>query len=268
MGGNPLSITIRLPEGFSKDKVAVYYLTDHTDQLLISEGRMESGTNTISGQYTFLTLQQGTFLVVDTTAPPSPGSTDPLSPHITLSGDDTLKINTTSDLQVILHDFDELIDAYLDGEESSLEEADLGCFDYKWSSSDSSIASVTGSGCAAQIRGKKQGTVTIRCTCYYNGSERIFTASKKLTIETNPPKKITLNATKKTLKKGATFQIKASFTPENCRNKSLTYRSTKPSVATVSSTGKVTAKKKGTCYIYVRCKSYTNVYKRCKITVK
>ncbi|MDD6208001.1 MAG: Ig-like domain-containing protein [Clostridiales bacterium] len=269
IGGTPISVTIKLPDGFSKDKVAVYYLTDHTDQLLISEGHMESGTNNTAGQYTFLTFQQGAFLVVDTTKTSTPsGSTSSPSPYISLAGDDVIKINTTSDLQVILHNFDALIDSYLDGEESTLEDADLECFDYKWTSSNSSVASVSGNGCAVQIQAKKQGTVTIKCSCYYNGNEKIFTATKTISIKKNPPKKITLNATKKTLKKGSSFQIKASFTPTNCSNQSVTYRSTKPFIAAVSSSGKVTAKKKGTCYIYVRCKKYPGIYKRCKITVK
>lgn len=268
ISGTPIPITIELPSGYSKDKVAVYYLTDHTDKMLISEGRMEAGTNNTTGQYTFLTFKPGTFLVVDTTTPPSQENTEPPSPYISLSGKGTVKLNTTSDLQVNLHNFDDLVDEYLDGEDSDLPDADLECFDYKWSSSNTNVASVSGYGCAAQINAKKQGTVTIRCTCYYNGGEKLFTASKTIYIVKNTPQKIKLNATKKTLKKGRSFQIKVSFTPSDCSDKALTYKSSKPSVAVVSSKGKVTAKKKGTCYIYVRCKHNTSIYKRCKITVK
>lgn len=277
----PVPVTIKLPSGYSKDKLAVYYLTDHTDGLLISEGKMEPGTNNTAGQYTFLTFQQGTFLVVDTTANTTKPET-PAAPYITLSGSETIKVNTTSDLQVILHNFDEMIQDFLEADEeedddeksskkaSSSEDtldADLECFDYKWSSDDIDIATVSANGCAAQITAKQQGRVTIKCICYFD-SDKKYTATKTLYIVKNPPTRIKLNATKKTLQKGASFQIKTSFTPANCSNKELTYRSTNTSVATVSSTGKVKAKKKGTCYIYVRCKYKTSVYKRCKITVK
>ncbi|MCD8329574.1 MAG: Ig-like domain-containing protein, partial [Lachnospiraceae bacterium] len=46
----------------------------------------------------------------------------------------------------------------------------------------------------------------------------------------------------------------------------LTYTSTDTSIATVSSNGKIKAKKKGTCYIYVRAAS--GYYAKVKVTVK
>lgn len=79
-------------------------------------------------------------------------------------------------------------------------------------------------------------------------------------VEVSAATKIKLNKTKKTLNVGETFTLKLSGT-----SKTVTWKSSKKSVATVSSKGKVTAKKAGTATITATCSGKT--YK-CKITVK
>ena len=77
-----------------------------------------------------------------------------------------------------------------------------------------------------------------------------------------------------TLKKGKTSQIKASITKQSKRKKllgrtygpSLRYYSTNTSIATVTSKGKITAKKKGSCYVYVA--ALNGMHTRVKVTVK
>ncbi len=73
---------------------------------------------------------------------------------------------------------------------------------------------------------------------------------------------IKLNYTKKSLKAGQSFRLKATVTGES---QTVTWKSTKTSVATVSKSGKVTAKKAGTATIKATANGKT---KSCKITVK
>lgn len=59
------------------------------------------------------------------------------------------------------------------------------------------------------------------------------------------------NSTVLVLKKGKTYQLKTKVTPSNASNKKVIYKSSKKSVVTVNSKGKLTAKKKGTAKITV-----------------
>ena len=92
------------------------------------------------------------------------------------------------------------------------------------------------------------------------------TNAKKVTVKsgTKTVKKLSLKAKKKaTLKATVTKQSKklklASY-------RKVRYESSNKKIATVTSKGKVTAKKKGTCYIYVY--SQSGVFAKVKITVK
>lgn len=80
--------------------------------------------------------------------------------------------------------------------------------------------------------------------------------------------KIKLNKSSLTLKKGKTFQLKASITPTAASNKKVTWKSSNKSVITVSATGKVTAKKKGTAYVSCTAKDGSGITKKIKIKVK
>lgn len=70
-------------------------------------------------------------------------------------------------------------------------------------------------------------------------------------------KKIKLSVKKIDLKTKGKYTIKAIIIPEDSKKKTLNhvakfrYASSDVSVATVSKKGKIVAKKKGTCYIYV-----------------
>ena len=63
---------------------------------------------------------------------------------------------------------------------------------------------------------------------------QVSAASKK-------PTKITLNAKSRTLTVGKTFQLKVKSVKPTKASKSVTYKSSRKSVATVSSKGKVVA---------------------------
>lgn len=71
---------------------------------------------------------------------------------------------------------------------------------------------------------------------------------------------IKLNSTSKTLIKGKTYQLKVSGT-----KKKITWSTSKKSIATVSSKGKVTAKGVGTAYIYAKV---SGKKLKCKIKVE
>lgn len=80
-----------------------------------------------------------------------------------------------------------------------------------------------------------------------------------------PPQKITLSQTKATLVVGDKLTLKAKLTPDNAET-GLTWSSSKPSVATVTQKGKVTALKVGTAKITV--KTDNGKLASCTITVK
>ena len=124
-----------------------------------------------------------------------------------------------------------------------------------WKSSKKSVATVSSKGV---VTAKKTGKTTI--TAKADGK------SKKCTITVKKaPNKITLNAKKKTLKKGKKFQIKAKL-PKNTASYKITYKTSNRKVATVSTSGKVTAKKKGKATITVT--TFNKKKATLKITVK
>lgn len=80
------------------------------------------------------------------------------------------------------------------------------------------------------------------------------------------PTKITAKNTSVKLKKSASIKASVSDKKVARHVARIRYFSTNPSIATVSSSGKVTGKKKGTCYVYAIAQD--GRYKKVKITVK
>lgn len=76
---------------------------------------------------------------------------------------------------------------------------------------------------------------------------------------------------KVTLKIGKTFKLKAKAVAQSKKlkvkkHRAVKYESSDKNIATVNSKGKITAKKKGSCYIYVYAQS--GAFKKIKVTVK
>lgn len=119
-----------------------------------------------------------------------------------------------------------------------------------YTSSKSSVASVDAKG---KVTAASAGTAVITAKC---GN---YKATCKITV-----KKPTVKATASvnTLFVGGTSQVKVDRTGLTGK---VTYGSSSKSVATVSTSGKITAKKAGTATITVKCGSYKAT---CKITVK
>lgn len=106
---------------------------------------------------------------------------------------------------------------------------------------------------------------------YYTAKSPTIHVAMKNEKRTNI-KSIKVNKSKITLKKGKTFRIKAKLQLENRKKKPLThaaklrYYTDDKTVAVVSKDGKITAKKKGKCNIYVIANN--GVSKKIKVTVK
>ena len=80
------------------------------------------------------------------------------------------------------------------------------------------------------------------------------------------PVKVKLSKSKATIEKGKTLTLKATVTPSDLADKSVTWKSSNTAVATVTSKGKVTGVKAGTATI--TCTSNATGKKAtCKVTV-
>ena len=126
-----------------------------------------------------------------------------------------------------------------------------------WKTSDASIATVTDAGL---VKGVGVGTATIN---FVVGNVK---ASCTVTV-TQPVTSIYLNKTSLSLDGGATYQLTATAYPSNAQNREVSWSSSAPEIASVSDTGMVTAKKKGTAEITVKAKDGSGVTNKCTVTV-
>lgn len=138
----------------------------------------------------------------------------------------------------------------------------------KWKSSNKKVAVVSKNG---KVTGKKKGTAvikakagkkTLKCKVIVRAKAPAKAQTKSPTkTQANTPTKVKLNKTKISLDIGKTkkFQLKVKGT-----SKKATWKSDNKKVATVSQTGMVTAKKKGTAVIAAKVGKNTL---KCKVTV-
>ena len=121
---------------------------------------------------------------------------------------------------------------------------------------------------------RKAHIINIVAFKYVNGVKVTLAASKKIHATTlggkyGVAKAVKLNKSKVKIKKGKTFKIKASEIKKDKkikRHRAICYESSNTKIATVNSKGKIKAKKKGKCTIYVYAQN--GVYKTVKVTVK
>lgn len=131
-----------------------------------------------------------------------------------------------------------------------------------------------------KISGKKAYAVKIKAWKYVNGkkvyagSSRTYHIAGKENKKYTNAKKLKPKKKKYTLKKGRSVRIKITIAKQSKKKKllpvshgpALWYWSGNKKIATVTQEGKVKAKKKGTCYIYVT--ALNGVRTKIKITVK
>ena len=135
-----------------------------------------------------------------------------------------------------------------------------------WSSSDAGVATVSTTG---EVTGKRLG----KCTIFANTLGSTITGKCEITVIAKGSKVavmgITVKPASKTLKVDDTETLTAEVAPDNANVKEVTWSSSDESVATVSETGLVTAKKVGECTITAKSKEEGSTVKgECKITVE
>lgn len=129
---------------------------------------------------------------------------------------------------------------------------------FTWSSENNNIATVSSSGV---ITGIKVGTTKVKVTTSTGG----YTAYCNITVKEPPvaPTKITVKSPIN-LYKGFAYTLVPTLQPDNAET-TYTWKSDNTSVATVSTTGKITAKDVGTATITITTKN--NLKATCEVIV-
>ena len=130
-----------------------------------------------------------------------------------------------------------------------------------WTSSNNAVATVDSEGLVTALAA---GTARITATTT-DGSN--LSASCNVSI-TQLATSISLNETDATMYTGNTLQLTATVSPSTTSNPYVTWSSGNTSVATVSSTGLVTAKSTGNAIITATTSDGSNLSASCSITVK
>lgn len=131
-----------------------------------------------------------------------------------------------------------------------------------WSSSDTSVATVSQTG---RVTAVGTGTATIRATAT-DGSNKYGTCAVTVTSSDVPVTGVSVTPSTLNLSVGGSATLVASVRPTNATDKSVTWTSINPAVATVSSSGVVTAIGVGTTNVTVRTND-GNYTATCRVTV-
>ena len=133
----------------------------------------------------------------------------------------------------------------------------------EWSSSDWSVVDISN----GTITGLKQGTTTITATIMDESYTplRIETFTIVVKAPVVRVNGIILNRTSFNTDIGKKITMKATVSPSDATNKKVTWSVSNPNVASVSSSGIVTAKKTGFSYIYAKADGRT---KACRMFVR
>ena len=114
----------------------------------------------------------------------------------------------------------------------------------KWTSSDTSVVTVSG----GKLTAVKPGTATITVTA---DGDKTATCAVTVKEADRSVKSVSLNKSSTTMKVGGTETLTATITPSNAKNTNVTWTSSNTSIVTVSG-GKLTALKKGSATITVK----------------
>lgn len=150
--------------------------------------------------------------------------------------------------------------------EYTIEPANASIQDLEWESTDAAVAKVQYSSGRYVLYAYKNGTTTITATAT-DGSG--VTASCEVTVNINyPVQGISLNHDAKTFTKaGETLQLTATIYPDSATNKTVTWKSSDKTVATVDESGLVTAVGNGTADITATTED-GNFKATCTVTVE
>ena len=129
-----------------------------------------------------------------------------------------------------------------------------------WSSSNTSVATVNSSGVVTAV-GNGTATITVTTT---DGTNISKTCS--VTVKT-PVTGVTVSPTTLTLNVGGTYTLAKTISPSGASNQNVVWSTNNTSVATVDSSGKVTAVAKGTCTITCTSSENSSYKGTCAVTV-
>ena len=111
-------------------------------------------------------------------------------------------------------------------------------------------------------------SATINITSTGTASKSITVTIKNIDIaEAKPVTGITLNRTSLELTQNDKFQMEATVIPDNADNKTITWSTTEPTVATISSSGLVTCVGTGNCTIVATANDGSGVRAECSLLV-
>lgn len=128
-----------------------------------------------------------------------------------------------------------------------------------WSSSNTSIVSVTNSGV---ITAKAAGSANVTCKASNGVSATCYVNVTPITVT-----KITISQTSGKLEVGNTLQLSTTITPSNADNRRVNWESSNPSVAIVSTAGLVTGVSEGYSIISASTTDGTNLKVSCTVNV-
>lgn len=129
-----------------------------------------------------------------------------------------------------------------------------------WTTSNRRVATVDANGV---VTGMGVGTCSIKATSI-DGSNRYD--SCLVTIQ-QPVTSIQLSTNSCSIANRSTYQLSATVLPSNAANKNVTWITSNSNVATVSSTGLITAQRAGTCTITCKAADGSGVTATCTVTV-
>lgn len=154
----------------------------------------------------------------------------------------------------------------------------------EWESDNVDVAVVDQNGkvTVTSVKGGEQVTITAKVVGYSDYIVSTCTLKVKAVPTAKPTikptkkpvvkvKKIKLTPTKKTVKAGAKFQIKAVVSPSNAKNKKIIWATSNKRYAVVNKNGKVTTKKAGkgkTVTITAKAADGSKVIKKIKVKIK
>ena len=138
---------------------------------------------------------------------------------------------------------------------------DAGDKSVTWSSGNSKVATVDGSGLVTAVAA---GTAIIRATTN-DGSN--LTAECQVTVTSLKATGISIDRTEATLERDATLQLTATVTPDDADDRTVTWSSADSGIARVDGAGLVTAVSAGTTTITATTGDGTGLTASCTVTV-
>ncbi len=142
---------------------------------------------------------------------------------------------------------------------------------YTWTASSSAITILSKTNKTCTIKGNAAGTAKLNyhCSYYIDGYYRTMDFYYDITIKSNTISvtRIEMTPSFATMEVGETLQLNATAYPTNATNRNLSWSTEDYSVASVSSSGLVTARGAGRVWIWARAKDGSGAGNYCVVDV-